>query len=77
MTRETIEARMVTLIEELKKAEEELGKLRPRVQYLEVVMTRLDGAVTVLRELLDTDSAPLPCAQDADEVRNGWATVAS
>ena len=53
MTRAHIEARMGTLRDELTKAGDELGKLRPRVQFLEHLMFRVDGALTVLQELLD------------------------
>lgn len=61
MTRTQIEARMGTLRDELTKANEELGKLRPRVQFLEQIMLRVDGALTVLQELLDgPDEAPPP-----------------
>lgn len=71
MTREQIEARMGQLRQELTTANEELGKLRPRVQYLEQTMLRLDGALTVLGELLDT---PLS-AQNGQET--AWQSVAS
>lgn len=57
MTRDQIEARMGTLRDELEKANEELGKLRPRVQFLESMMMRVDGALTVLQELLETPDA--------------------
>lgn len=53
MTRETIESRMAQLKEELQRADEELSKLRPRVQYLETILQRTDGALTVLQGLLD------------------------
>jgi septal ring factor EnvC (AmiA/AmiB activator) len=72
--REQIEAKIVELRTELQKADEELSKLRPRVQYLETIMYRLDGALTALQGVLD---APTPAVADPDEVRHGWATVAS
>ena len=53
MTREQIEKRMAGLREELQRADEEAGKLRPRLQYLDTIMQRLDGALTALQGLLD------------------------
>lgn len=80
-----IETRMAQLKEELTKANDELGKLKPRVQFLEQIMLRVDGALTVLQELLDgpdeslppaipsgTDSRPKPDAEFAPS----WQTVA-
>ena len=55
--KDTIMQRMGELREELRKADEELRTLRPRVQYLESVMMRVDGALTVLQELLDVPDA--------------------
>jgi hypothetical protein len=54
--REQIEAKITELRGELQKADEELGKLRPRVQYLETIMYRLDGALTALQSLLDLEA---------------------
>jgi hypothetical protein len=68
-----IEAKIVELKTELQKADDELGKLRPRVQYLETIMYRLDGALTALQGVLDAEAPAVP---DPDEVRNGWAIVA-
>jgi chaperonin cofactor prefoldin len=51
-----IEAKITALTTELQKADEELSKLRPRVQYLETIMYRLDGALTALRELLEQET---------------------
>jgi predicted nuclease with TOPRIM domain len=56
MTRETLDQKMQTLKGELEKADEELTKLRPRVQYLETIIQRLDGALTVLQTMLDEDT---------------------
>jgi hypothetical protein len=72
--REQIEAKIAELTAELQKANDELGKLRPRVQYLETILYRLDGALTALHGVLDAEPLPAP---DTDEVRHGWATVAS
>jgi chromosome segregation ATPase len=71
--RAQIEQKITELSAELQKADDELGKLRPRVQYLETILYRLDGALTALRGLLETQE---PETQDADEVRNGWVSVA-
>lgn len=51
MTSEVLTQKMTVLREEAQKADEELAKLRPRVQYLEAMLHRLDGALTVLQEL--------------------------
>lgn len=59
-----IEHRMTQLREELQKADEELSKLRPRVQYLETIAQRLDGALTVLQGLLDASEPALTPALD-------------
>ena len=53
--RDVIEARITHLRGEVQTASDELSKLRPRVQYLEQTMLRLDGALTVLHELLATE----------------------
>jgi septal ring factor EnvC (AmiA/AmiB activator) len=53
--REQIEAKIAALQGELQKADEELSKLRPRVQYLETIMVRLDGALTALHDLRALD----------------------
>jgi len=54
--RAQIEAKIAEFQGELKKADEELGKLRPRVQYLETLLYRLDGALTAMQSLLDLDT---------------------
>jgi hypothetical protein len=54
--KEQIEAKIVALRAELQKADEELSKLRPRVQYLETIMYRLDGALTAMQGLLDVET---------------------
>jgi septal ring factor EnvC (AmiA/AmiB activator) len=72
--RAQIESKITELKGELQRADEELSKLRPRVQYLETIMYRLDGALTALQGVLDAET---PAAQDTDEVRHGWVTVAS
>lgn len=59
MTRTQVEARMGTLRDELTKANEELGKLRPRVQFLEQIMLRIDGGLTVCQEFLDAETPAL------------------
>ena len=56
MNREQVEQRMTALRQELEQASEELTKLRPRVQYLETIVQRLDGALTVLQGLLEDDT---------------------
>lgn len=63
MTRESIETRMQELVAEMQKAEEEMTKLRPRVQFLEQVMLRLDGALTVLKGLLEAETASVNHAE--------------
>lgn len=57
MTREVIAAKMQELVAELQRADEEAQKLRPRLRYLEEVMVRADGALSVLKGLLE-DSTP-------------------
>jgi hypothetical protein len=52
-----IEAKIQQLVEELQRADEEANKLRPRLRYLEEVMVRADGALTVLKGLLEGDPA--------------------
>jgi hypothetical protein len=54
--RAQIGAKMAALRGELQKADDELGKLRPRVQYLEAIMLRLDGALTALQGLLEAET---------------------
>jgi septal ring factor EnvC (AmiA/AmiB activator) len=61
-----IEAKIAELTTELQKANDELGKLRPRVQYLETIIYRLDGALTAMQSLLE---------QDAPAVGNGTMQV--
>jgi hypothetical protein len=48
-----IQTKMQALKTELEQAEAELAKLRPRVQYLEAICHRCDGALTVLQGLKD------------------------
>lgn len=48
------------------KAEAELAKLRPRVQYLEAMLHRLDGALTVLQGLKN-DPAPVVAHANSQE----------
>lgn len=55
MTQEHLEAKIKELAGELEKAETELSRLRPRVQYLEGMQQRLEGALTVLQGLLEQD----------------------
>jgi len=55
MNREMIEHRIAELKAEFQKADDEASKLRPRLQFLETMMQRLDGALTVCQELLDKD----------------------
>ena len=55
--REQIEAKMQSLVEELQRADEEANKLRPRLRYLEEVMVRADGALSVLKGLLEGETA--------------------
>jgi hypothetical protein len=54
--REQIEAKMQSLVEELQRADEEANKLRPRLRYLEEVMVRADGALSVLKGLLEGEN---------------------
>jgi chromosome segregation ATPase len=51
--RTQIDTKMAALRGELQKADAELATLRPRVQYLEALMLRLDGALTALQNLLE------------------------
>lgn len=48
-----IDQKMTQLREELQKAEDELARVRGRVQYLEAMAQRIDGALTVLQGLKD------------------------
>lgn len=52
-----IEAKIVELQGELQRADEELAKLRPRVQYLESMLYRLDGALSALQNVLEPPAA--------------------
>jgi chromosome segregation ATPase len=51
--RAQIDAKIAALTTEMQRAEEELRTLRPRVQYLESMVYRLDGALTALQSLLE------------------------
>jgi hypothetical protein len=61
-----MEARLILLEDEARKANDLLATLRPQVQHLEVLLLRLSGAMQVLQELLDgrdhesVVTAPLP-----------------
>jgi hypothetical protein len=61
-----IDAKMTELRSEMDKAEAELAKLRPRVQYLEAMLHRLDGALTVLQGLKDSP-APIVAHANSQE----------
>lgn len=79
--REAIAARMGQLREELQRADEEAGKLRPRLQYLEQMMLRLDGALTAMQGLLDEtrlppEAAPAPGPDARIATSLPWETVA-
>lgn len=63
--REQIEAKMAELRTELQKADEELGKLRPRVQYLESMLFRLDGALGAMQSLLELETPVVGNGQQA------------
>lgn len=63
MTREQLEIKQKELSGELEKAETELAKLRPQVQYLEAMQHRLAGALQVLQELMQQDSQAVVTAQ--------------
>jgi chromosome segregation ATPase len=63
--REQIEAKMAELRAELQKADEELGKLRPRVQYLESMLFRLDGALGAMQSLLELETPAVGNGQQA------------
>jgi septal ring factor EnvC (AmiA/AmiB activator) len=54
--RAQIEAKIAELKGELHKADEELSKLRPRVQYLESMLYRLDGALGAMQSLLELEA---------------------
>lgn len=61
--REAIEQRIAQLRDELQRADDEVSKLRPRLQYLEAIMQRLDGALTALQGVLDDEKQrPVPHA---------------
>lgn len=66
MTSEQLTQKMTVLREEMQKAEEELAKLRPRVQYLEAMQHRLDGALAVLQELQATPDTSNHVAAQGD-----------
>ena len=81
--REVIEAKMQELVAELQRADEEANKLRPRLRYLEEMMVRTDGALTVLKGLLEANPVvphveqprAAPSRTDA-EFAPSWQTVA-
>lgn len=56
MQREAIEAKMEHILAEMQKAEQEAQQLRPRLRYLEEILLRLDGAMTVLKGLLEEEA---------------------
>lgn len=56
MQREAIEAKMQHILAEMQKAEQEAGQIRPRLRYLEEILLRLDGAMTVLKGLLEEEA---------------------
>jgi len=56
---EQLEEKVKALTEELTQAETELAKLKPRVQYLEMIIQRCDGAITVLQGLKQQDAPPV------------------
>jgi len=60
-----IEAKITELTAELQKANDELGKLRPRVQYLETIIYRLDGALTAMQGLLELETSGVGNGQQA------------
>jgi hypothetical protein len=63
--RAQIEAKIIALHTELQKADDELSKLRPRVQYLETIMYRLDGALTAMQGLLEGETPARPNGHQA------------
>ena len=66
-----LEQKMKTLRDEMEKADAELAKLRPRVQYLEAMLHRLDGALTVLQELKDAPAPVLAHANSQEPIPLG------
>lgn len=65
MDGQIIDQKMTELRREMEIAEAELAKLRPRVQYLEAMLHRLDGALTVLQGLKE-DTGPAPVIAHAN-----------
>jgi septal ring factor EnvC (AmiA/AmiB activator) len=63
--RDRIEAKIAALQGELQKADEELSKLRPRVQYLETIIYRIDGALTAMQSLLEMETPGVGNGQQA------------
>jgi chromosome segregation ATPase len=49
---EEAEAKIAHIKGELQKAADELAKLRPKVQYLEIMEIRLNGALDALQTLI-------------------------
>jgi chromosome segregation ATPase len=48
-----LDERLETLRREAQQAEEEAAKLRPRLQYLQEMLLRLEGAIVALAQLRD------------------------
>lgn len=62
-----IDQKITQLQGEMEKADAELAKLRPRVQYLEAMLHRLDGALTVLQGLKQEELVPVVAHANSQE----------
>lgn len=65
MTTEQLDVKIKELTGELEKADTELSKLRPQVQYLEAMQHRLGGALQILQDLLTQEKQATVTAQPA------------
>lgn len=63
MTTEQLESKQKELTGELEKAETELARLRPQVQYLEAMQQRLSGALQVIQDLMQQERQAVVTAQ--------------
>jgi phage shock protein A len=69
MTPHELEQRISALQQQYTREENELLRLRPRAKHLKQTLAQLDGAIAVLRGLLQTDQQ----AQEAVPTPNGTA----
>ena len=62
MMLDQLDARLETLRKEAAQAEEEVAKIRPRLQYLQEMLLRLEGAIVALTQLREEQGKLAPRA---------------